>query len=137
MTEQEAVKTINAFMVGFDLWLGTSTLLAPATTLKILGHDHPSEDAEHLFRRNAPIWLTFAAAHALAAKRGEPKDWNVLAWLRATEWVTDVIWSRSPAVTRPGAKSGLVLAGFANAAMSLGFARMARSRGSRKRLFRR
>jgi hypothetical protein len=133
VTEQEAVKATNAFMIGFDLWLGTSALLAPATTLRILGHDHPSEDAEHLFRRNAPIWLTFAAAHALAARRGRPQDWNALAWLRATEWMTDVIWSRSPAVTRPGAKAGLVLAGAANAAMSLGFARMARSRGSKRR----
>ncbi len=34
----------------------------------MLGHDEPSPDAAHLFRRCGPIWLTFAAAHAMAAR---------------------------------------------------------------------
>ena len=33
----------------------------------MLGHDEPSPEAAHLFRRCGPIWLTFAAAHAVAA----------------------------------------------------------------------
>jgi hypothetical protein len=44
-----------------------------------------------------------------------------LAWLRGTEIATDALWSESPAVTRPGAKLGLRLAGAANVAMALGF----------------
>ena len=41
------------------------------------------------------------------AVRGEPRDWWALAWLRGTEWFTDVLWASSPAVSRPGAKAGL------------------------------
>ena len=134
---ERALRFTNGSLVAFDLALGTGTLLAPARTLRLLGHDHPSEDAEHLFRRCAPIWLTFAAAHAVAAKRDEPRDWWALAWLRGTELATDVLWSASPAFNRPGAKAGLWFAGAFNAAVSLGFARMARSRGSRRRLRRR
>src|SRR3954454_1447236 len=112
-------------MIAFDLVLGTGAILAPAATLRVIGHDPPSPDAEHLFRRCGPTWLTFAAAHALAARRGRPEDWWALAWLRATELTTDVLWSRSPAFSRPGARAGLWLAGAANLAMTLGFARLA------------
>ena len=132
MRTDDALRTLNRGMVAFDLALGLGTLLRPARTLAVLGHAYPSADAEHLFRRNAPIWLTFAAAHATAARRDRPQDWHALAWLRGAELLTDVLWSRSPAVTRPGAKAGLVAAGAANAAMSLGFARLARSRGHRR-----
>jgi hypothetical protein len=117
----------NAFMIGFDLALGTGALLAPSATLWVLGHDKPSADAERLFQRCGPIWLTFAAAHAVAAARGEPRDWWALAWLRGTELATDVVWSRSPAFKRPGARLGLWYAGAANAAMALGFARLSRA----------
>ena len=110
-------------MIGFDLVLGSAALLAPDQTLRVLGHDTPSEDARHLFRRCGPIWLTFAAAHALAATRGERRDWWALAWLRGTEIATDVVWSASPAFSRPGAKAGLWLAGAFNLAVALGFAR--------------
>ena len=113
-------------MVGFDLALGGAALTAPAATLRVLGHDEPSPDAKHLFRRCAPIWLTFAAAHAVAARRGRPADWQALAWLRGTEIATDALWASSPAVSRPGAKAGLRLAGAANLAMAAGFAWMAR-----------
>lgn len=135
MTTEEAIRAVNWNMVGFDLALGSGALLAPRRTLRLLGHDVPSEDAEHLFQRCAPIWLTFAAAHLVAATRDEPRDWHALAWLRGTEWLTDVLWSRSPAVNRPGAKAGLWFAGAANVAMSAGFAHLARQGAKRRRPF--
>jgi hypothetical protein len=127
MTLDEALRSMNTTMVGFDLLLGTAALLAPDRTLGVLGHERPSEDARHLFRRCGPIWLTFAAAHAVAARRGEPRDWWALAWLRATEIATDAVWTASPAITRPGAKASLRLAGVYNLAAALGFARLSRS----------
>jgi hypothetical protein len=126
MTLKEALQITNVNMIAFDLALGTAAIAAPATTLKVLGHDEPSPDAKHLFRRCGPIWLTFAAAHAVAAKRGRPGDWQALAWLRGTEIATDALWAASPAVSRPGAKLGLRFAGVANVAMAAGFAWMAR-----------
>jgi hypothetical protein len=126
MALEDHIRRTNRLMAGFDLALGAGTLLAPAATLRVLGHDAPSPDAEKLFQRCGPIWLTFAAAHAVAARRDRPEDWWALAWLRGTEWLTDVVWSSSPAVTRPGAKAALRGAGLANLAMSLGFARLAR-----------
>lgn len=109
-------------MIAFDLALGTGALLAPAATLRVLGHAAPSEDARHLFRRCGPIWLTFAAAHATAAVRGRSQDWWALGWLRATEIATDVVWSRSPALSRPGASLGLKAAGAFNLLAALGYA---------------
>jgi hypothetical protein len=126
VTAAQQLERTNRFMVGFDLALGSAAILAPAQTLRLLGHDAPSPDAEHLFRRCGPIWLTFAAAHGLAAARGEPRDWWALAWLRGTEIATDAVWAQSPAVSRPGAKAALYLAGVANLAMALGFGRLAR-----------
>jgi hypothetical protein len=126
MTLEQALRHTNRFMIAFDLVLGSSAIAAPATTMRVLGHDEPSPDAMHLFRRCAPIWLTFAAAHAVADRRGEPADWRALAWLRGTEIATDALWARSPAVSRPGAKLGLQLAGAANVAMAAGFAWMSR-----------
>ncbi|HEY2601295.1 MAG TPA: hypothetical protein VGI67_07040 [Thermoleophilaceae bacterium] len=127
MTLDDVLRMTNRTMIGFDLVLGTSALLAPERTLSVIGHDPPSEDARHLFRRCAPIWLTFAAAHAVAEARGEPRDWWALAWLRGTEIATDVLWSASPALSRPGAKAGLRLAGLFNLGVALGFARLSRS----------
>jgi hypothetical protein len=118
----------NRGMIAFDLLLGSAAILAPAATLRFLGHEPPSPDAEQLFRRSGPIWLTFAAAHALAAKRGEDRDWWALAWLRGTEIATDALWSRSPAVSRPGAKLALWGAGVGNLSMALGFGWLARRR---------
>jgi hypothetical protein len=125
---QTHLRRINRSMIAFDLLLGTGALLAPDATLKALGHDTPSEDARHLFRRCGPIWLTFAAAHAVAAVRDRPQDWSALAWLRSTEIATDLVWSRSPALSRPGARAGLWLAGAFNLAISAGFARLGRAR---------
>jgi hypothetical protein len=122
------VRLTNRTMIGFDLALGTGALLAPDLTLRAIGHDAPSDDARELFRRCAPIWLTFAAAHTVAHVRDEPEDWWAVAWLRGTEIATDVLWSRSAAITRPGARQGLWLAGAFNAALALGAARVARSR---------
>jgi hypothetical protein len=72
------------------------------------------------------VWLTFAAGHALAAGRGEPRDWWALAWLRGTELLTDVVWSSSPAITRPSARVALWAAGVGNLAMALRFGRLGR-----------
>ena len=119
---------VNRVMIGFDLALGSGALLAPAGTLRVLGHEAPSTDARHLFQRCGPIWLTFAAAHAAAAVRDRPEDWWALAWLRGTEVATDVVWARSPAVSRPGAKLGLRLAGAFNVAAAVGFGALARWR---------
>ena len=126
MDSRQTLERANRGMIGFDVALGGAALLAPRRTLRALGHDDPSPDAEHLFRRCAPIWLTFAAAHALAAARGTPRDWWALAWLRGTEVATDVVWSRSPAWSRPGAREGLWAAGAANLAMAIGFGALAR-----------
>ncbi|HET9185328.1 MAG TPA: hypothetical protein VFN82_04220 [Solirubrobacterales bacterium] len=128
MTLERALRLTNRTMIGFDLVLGGAAVAAPAATLRALGHDEPSPDAKHLFRRCGPIWLTFAAAHLVAARRGSAADWQSLAWLRGTEIATDALWSASPALTRPGARAGLRLAGVANLAMAGGFAWMARRR---------
>jgi hypothetical protein len=130
MTLEQSLRLANRTMIGFDLALGTAALLAPDQTLRAIGHEKPSEDARHLFRRCGPIWLTFAAAHAVAALRNEPRDWWALAWLRGTEIATDVVWSASPAVSRPGAKAGLWVAGAYNLAVALGFARLGRARST-------
>lgn len=129
MTLEQALRLTNRNMIAFDLVLGSAAIAAPEATLRVLGHDEPNPDAAHLFRRCGPIWLTFAAAHALAATRDEPRDWWALAWLRGTEIATDALWAGSPAVSRPGAKLGLRLAGAANLAMAAGFAWLARREG--------
>ncbi|HEY8584660.1 MAG TPA: hypothetical protein VIL49_16990, partial [Capillimicrobium sp.] len=98
MRIEGALRGVNRGMVAFDLALGTAALAAPDATLRLLGHAEPSDDARALFRRCGPIWLTFAAAHATAAARGEPRDWWALGWLRATEIATDAVWSTSPAI---------------------------------------
>ena len=127
---ERLLRLTNRNMIAFDLALGTGALLAPDATLRALGHEQPTVDGRELIRRNGPVWLTFAAAHALAHVRDEPRDWWALAWLRGTEIATDVVWSASPAVSRPGAKAGLRLAGAYNLAVALGFARLGRSRST-------
>ncbi len=126
MTLERALRLTNRNMIAFDLALGSAAIAAPAATLKLLGHEEPAPDAKHLFRRCGPIWLTFAAAHLVAERRGKPADWQALAWLRGTEIATDALWSASPALSRPGARLGLRMAGAANLAMAAGFAWMAR-----------
>jgi hypothetical protein len=126
MTVEQALRLTNRNMIAFDLVLGSAAVAAPVQTLRLIGHDEPSEDATHLFRRCGPIWLTFAAAHAVADRRGFEQDCWALAWLRGTEIATDALWSRSPALRRPGAKLGLRLAGVANLAMAIGFGWLAR-----------
>ena len=126
MTADEALRQANRGMIAFDAVLGTATLLAPRQTLWVLGHERVSPDAEALFRRCGPIWLTFAAAHAVADRRGRRRDWWALAWLRGTEIATDTVWAAtSPGFTRPGARAAMFLAGLANTAMSLGFGALA------------
>jgi hypothetical protein len=126
---EENLRRVNRTMIVFDLALGSGALLTPSGTLRVLGHERPSTDARHLFQRCGPIWLTFAAAHAVAAVRDRPEDWWALAWLRGTEVATDAVWARSPAVSRPGAKLALRLAGGFNLAVALGFGALARRNG--------
>jgi len=128
------IRLWNAGMIGFDLVLGSATLLAPRQTLRVLGHEKPSRDAEALFRRCGPIWLTFAAAHGVAAARGRRRDWWALAWLRGTELATDTVWAAtSPAFQRPGARAAMYGAGVANAGMALAFGWLSdRKRKARK-----
>jgi hypothetical protein len=133
MELEDALRLTNRNMIGFDLALGTGALVAPDVTLRVLGHEEPSPDARHLFRRCGPIWLTFAAAHAVAEGRDSPEDWWALAWLRGTELATDIVWSRSASFSRPGARAGLWFAGVANLAMALGFAKLARDGAARSR----
>jgi hypothetical protein len=97
-----------------------------------LGHASPSDDARELFRRCGPTWLTFTAAHAVAAARGNPEDWWALAWLRGTEVLTDIVWSRSPAFRERRARAVLVGAGAGNLAMAAGFGWLARRRERRR-----
>jgi hypothetical protein len=126
MALERELRRLNRNMILFDLALGTGALLAPSQTLRVLGHDEPTDDARELFRRGGPIWLTFAGAHLVAYRRNRAKDWWALSWLRGTELATDIIWSRSPAFSRPGARAGLWLAGLGNVAMTLGFRYLAR-----------
>ena len=139
MDAERALRLTNRNMIAFDLVLGSAAILAPSATLAALGHDEPSPDAEHLFRRCGPIWLTFAVAHVVADRRGDPQDWWALAWLRGTELATDALWSRSPAFSRPGARAGMWLAGAGNLAMTIGFGWLAQRerRGCRRRSRRR
>jgi hypothetical protein len=123
---EKRLRDLNRSMIAFDTVLGAGALLAPDKTLAVLGHRAPSDDARELLRRNGPVWLTFAAAHAVAAVRGEKRDWWALAWLRGTEIATDVLWSRSEAFTRPGARAGLWFAGAFNLAVAVGFGRLGR-----------
>jgi hypothetical protein len=123
---EKRLRDLNRSMIVFDTALGAGALLAPDKTLAVLGHRAPSDDARELLRRNGPVWLTFAAAHAVAAVRGEKRDWWALAWLRGTEIATDVLWSRSEAFTRPGARAGLWFAGAFNLAVAVGFGRLGR-----------
>jgi hypothetical protein len=132
MDAETALRMTNRNMIAFDLALGTGAVLAPDATLAVLGHDRPSPDARELFRRSGPVWLTFAAAHAVAYHRNRPEDWWALAWLRGTEMATDILWSRSSAFSRPGARAGLWMAGAANVAMAFGFGWLARQRPRRR-----
>jgi hypothetical protein len=132
VTTEDALRLANRGMIAFDTVLGSATLAAPRQTLWVLGHERASADAEALFRRCGPIWLTFAVAHALAERRGEGRDWWALAWLRGTEMATDAVWAAtSPGFTRPGARLGMYLAGAANVAMTIGFASLAARRRRR------
>src|SRR3954468_18454723 len=131
MKAEDILRQTNRNMIVFDLLLGAGAIAAPEATLRVLGHEPPSPDATHLFRRCGPIWLTFAAAHAVAELRDEPEDWWALAWLRGTEIATDALWSQSSAIRRPGAKQGLWIAGAFNLALAAGSGIVARRRAAR------
>jgi hypothetical protein len=135
ISPEDLLRLTNRNMAGFDLALGSAALLAPDATLRALGHDEPSPDARHLFRRCGPIWLTFAAAHLVADRRDRPEDWWALAWLRGTELATDIVWSRSASFSRPGARAGMWFAGASNLAMAVGFGWLARQGPKRRPRF--
>lgn len=123
---KKLLRAQNTFMVAFDLGLGSLAIANPRLGLKLLGHREPTEDAQWMFRRCGPIWLTFAAAHLVAARRGNSEDWWALAWLRGTELATDALWARGPGFQGDArAQTVLVLAGVANGAMAAGFAALA------------
>jgi hypothetical protein len=138
MDLEDFLRLHNRFMIGFDLVLGTATLVAPRSTLRLLGHHEPSPETIAGFRRLSTVWLTFAAAHAVADRRDEPEDWWALAWLRGTEMFADPIWSSSPGWRRPGSRASLWFSGLANTSMAAGFGWLAtRTRPTRRRLLRR
>ena len=126
MNANRVVRGQSAVMVGVDGALAAGALLAPARTLRLLGHRDPSEDTTGLFRRCAPIWATFAAAHVFAVTRGDERDWWALSWLRATEVATEVIWARSPGFTNHTQRAMLASLGAANLAMTVAYAARAR-----------
>ena len=127
VTAEQALRLTNRNMIVFDVVLGTATIVAPGATLRYaFGHENPNEDAIHLLRRCGPIWLTYAAAHVVAHRRGYAEDWWALAWLRGCEIATDALLAESPAVSRPGAKLGLRLASLSNLVMALGFGWLSR-----------
>jgi hypothetical protein len=123
---KQALRAQNAFMIAFDIALGSVAIAKPKLGLKLLGHSKPSHDAEWLFRRCGPIWLTFAAAHLVAATRGDSRDWWALAWLRGTELATDALWAQGPGFEDDArARATMRLAGVANGLMAVGFAALA------------
>src|SRR3954470_18085518 len=99
MTLEQALRLTNRNMIVFDLVLGSAAIAAPTAALKVLGHDEPSPDAQHLFRRSgpghpappggpalppppaaAPSASPPPAALVVAARRGKAADWQALAW---------------------------------------------------------
>jgi hypothetical protein len=130
MNANSVLRGQSALMVAVDGALTAGALLAPARTLGLIGHRTPSEDAIWLFRRCAPIWATFAAAHVVAVTRGDACDWWALSWLRATEVATELIWSRSPAFSSRTHRRVLASTAAANIAMTLAYAARARSSAS-------
>ena len=134
MDLEQLVRLQNRFMIAFDLVLGSATLVAPRSTLRLLGHDEPSAEVIAGFRRLSWIWLTFSAAHANAERNDRPEDWWALAWLRGTEILADPIWSSSPGWRRPGSRPSLWFSGVANTAMTAGFAWLATRRPAKRRL---
>jgi hypothetical protein len=121
------LKLTNWIMIGVDFGFGIAALLSPRRTMRFFGHDNPSPDAEHLFRNSAGLWLTFGAAHTVAAARGRDEDWWALAWLRATEVLVNAVWFFSPSVTRLRPRFFLFRATFFNLILALGFRRIARA----------
>jgi hypothetical protein len=129
MTLAAAVDLQNRFMAGFDLALGSAALTAAEATLR-LGHHQPSEDALHLFRRCGPIWLTFAAAHAVAAARVTGRTGG-----RSPGSVGRTLQQMPSGRGRPpfvggGVRAVMRSVGLANLAMTVAFG--ARGRGGRR-----
>ena len=121
------LRRTNRNMIAFDLILGSSALLAPSQTLRVLGHDEPSDNAGSSSAAAGPSGSRSRRRISSPTGATAPEDWWALSWLRGTELATDILWSRSPAFSRPGARAGLWLAGIGNLAMTAGFAYLARA----------
>ena len=127
MTLEQALRLTNRNMIAFDLVLGSGAIAGPG------GDAEGARPRAALPRRGAPLPPLRRRSGSpspprtlIAERRGEQRDWWALAWLRGTEIATDALWAESPAVSRPGAKLGLRLAGVANLAMAAGFAWLSR-----------
>jgi hypothetical protein len=127
---ERTLKYTNWVMIAIDFGFGVAALVAPRRTMHFFGHDEPTKEAEHLFRNSAGMWLTFGAAHTVAAARGSKKDWWALAWLRTTEMLINGIWFFSPSVKRLRPRFFLFRATFFNLLLALGFRALARSKES-------
>ncbi len=126
-------RAYNKLMIAIDLGFGTAALLAPERTLRLFGHEHPSPETAQLFRNTGTVWLTFFAAHVVAERRDEQRDWWALSWLRAIEVLHNTVWAYSPSVTRPGSRARLLLTSVVNLSLTLGFAAVARGRAAERR----
>ena len=133
MDLEHALRLTNRNLIVFDLALGTGALLAPDLTLRVLGHDEPSPDARHLFRRCGPIWLTFAAAHAVADVATSPRTGGRWPGCAAPRSPPTSSGRTRTSFSRPGARLGLWLAGGFNLAVAVGFGWLARERSRRPR----
>ena len=128
MTTEELLRLTNRNMVAFDLALGSAALLAPDATLRALG---PRRAVARRAPPVSPLRPDLADLRRRPPGRRPPRppeDWWALAWLRGTELATDIVWSRSAAFIRPGARAGMWFAGALQPGDGVGFARLARER---------
>ena len=116
------LRRTNRNMIAFDLCWGQAALFAPSQTLRVLGHDEPSDDAKELFRRCGPIWLTFAAAHLVATAETERRTGGrCLGFGAPSSQPTSS--GRAPPLSRvPAPARGSGSPALSNLAMTLGFA---------------
>src|SRR4051794_7719584 len=107
-------------MIGFDLLLGSTSLIAPRSTLRFFGHEEPSPEVIAGLRRLSGMWLTSAAAHPNAERGGEAQEWGAPGGLGGSEFPAAPIWSPPPGGRRPATRPPLCFPGPANTAMTAG-----------------
>ena len=128
MTLEQALRLTNRNMIAFDLLLGSAAIARPG------GDPEGARPRRALARRQAPVPpLRADLAHLRRRPRGRrpPRQrratgrrWPGCAAPRSPPTRSG---RGSPAVSRPGAKLGLRLAGVANLAMAAGFAWMSKA----------